>query len=96
MSGRRWTVGVTSLPECWDTRRAGTPAVLGRMRGTSTFSTSLSSHTLIIAVSLYQRYTRAVYELIPTFLTKHYVSIAALSANVTNSLHCVYSSVALL
>jgi hypothetical protein len=70
--------------------------VLGQMRGTLTFSTSLSSHTLMIAVSLYQRYTRAVCTLIPILSTKNYVAIAALLANVTNDLYCVHNSVALL
>jgi hypothetical protein len=66
------------------------------MRGTSTFSTSLSSHTLIIAVSLYQRYTRAVCELVLILLTKNYVGIATLFANVTHNLYCVHNNVALL
>jgi hypothetical protein len=70
--------------------------VLGQMRGTSTFSTSLSSHTLIITVSLYQRYTRDVCELILKLLAKNYVSITALFANVTNNLYCVHNNVALL
>jgi hypothetical protein len=60
--------------------------VLGQIRGTSTFSTSLSSHTLIIAVSLYQRYTRDVCELILILLAKNYIGIATLFANVTNNL----------
>ena len=70
--------------------------MLGQMRGTLTSSTSLSSHTLIIAVSLYQRYTRAVCKLITILLTKNYVGIAALLANVTNNLYCLHNSVALL
>jgi hypothetical protein len=70
--------------------------VLGQVRGTSTFSASLSSHTLIIAVSLYQQYTRAVCKLIPIFPTKNYVGIGTLFANVTNKLYCVHNSVALL
>jgi hypothetical protein len=74
----------------------GTPAVLGQMRGTSTFSTSLSLHTLIIAVTLYQRYTRDVCELILMLLAKNYVGIATLFANVTNNLYCVHNNVALL
>jgi hypothetical protein len=63
-----------SLPECWVTRCAGTN------EGYFDFQhfASLSSHTLIIAVSLYQQYTRAICELILILLTKNYVGIATL------------------
>jgi hypothetical protein len=70
--------------------------VLGQMRGTLTFSTSFSSHTLIIIVRLYQRCTRAVRERILVLLTKNYVAIVAFFVNVTNNLYCVHNNGALL
>jgi hypothetical protein len=70
--------------------------VLGQMRGTSTLSTSLSLHALMIIVILYQQYTRAVSELILVLITKNYVSIAALLANVTSNVCCVHNGAALL
>ena len=60
--------------------------MLGQIRGTLTFSTSLSSHTLVIIVSLYLQYTRVVCVFILILVTKNYVAITALLANVTSNL----------
>jgi hypothetical protein len=76
--------------------RAGTPAVLGQMRGTLTFSTLLSSHNLIIIVNLYQWYTRAACTLVLILLTQDYFAITALFANLINHPYRVHSSVGLL
>jgi hypothetical protein len=51
---------------------------------------------MITVVSLYKRYTRAVYTLVLTLLTKNYIAIAALLANATNNLYCVHNIVFLL
>lgn len=54
--------------------RAETPSVLGQMRGTSTFSISLSSHTLMLAISLQYLCLTAVYEYIRLLLVKNYAA----------------------
>ena len=51
--------------------------MLGQIRGTSTFSRPLSSHTLIVAMNAHQLCIRAIYKDFALILSENYVAIAA-------------------